>query len=774
MARLPTDADLGGLPSAESGRPVSSVDTTSIGSGMAAFGQGVSNLGTGIGSMARQQAAQVNDLENAKAKSDWLTKKVNLDSERESISDPDQLKAFDGRYQAALNSSAGLIGDARKRERFLVDHRPQLAQSNASVATQTRGLVRDRTIATTQTDLDSLQNAGLKATDEKTKAEVLDAGSQRIDALAHEGYISQQQAVALKKQFGDGYRVKVLQAMPAGERLQALRPINADAGARTAVDFFKSKGWTPEQAAAIAGGLFVESRFNPGAVNPGDGADGSDSLGIGQWNAGRAKALKAFAAAKGKPYNDFQTQLEFVQHELETSEGKAAQKLRAATTVDDAATAFLHYERPKGFEGGLATASNGANRLRAARAYHGQLSGSGSGQRESMIAAGLPEDQKRIMADQAEAQIRQEERQAEIGRKQDLAKLTTDITDDLASVERTGQGLPPDRLTGDRIEQLAGEDARRQWDLERGRAYRIHEALDGIETLPEGEVERRLQKLEPKAGAEGFADDMKAYDRARAKADKFLNARRADPALASEAYPSVKEARQAAEYEDINGVRSITPSSAQNIIRSRLAAQGQLGIQEPMAVTKSEAAVIARQMRAIGEENPDQMRKFMEGLTRTYGEYSDEVLASAIQHQNVNRDLSVMATQILGKVSQGIMPTTSDMKKAESLIDAQSLSSIMPPPPLPQELRGRRDAFGAAQQRLIRQQAEQDAMEAARRGQVGDPTLATADGVSDIKRLIADPSLATEFDIKYNKGGPGIAQRVLEDYRRRTGIQPNG
>jgi Phage tail lysozyme len=121
------------------------------------------------------------------------------------------------------------------------------------------------------------------------------------------------------------------------------------------LQYYISKGWTPAQAAGIMGNLIHESggRLNPAAVNPGDGTDGSDSIGIGQWNGQRAANLKSFAAAQGKSWQDFGVQLAFVQHELETSEGAAGQRLKAAQSPQDAAAAFaLGYERPQGFQSG--------------------------------------------------------------------------------------------------------------------------------------------------------------------------------------------------------------------------------------------------------------------------------------------------------------------------------------------------------------------------------------------------------------------------------------
>lgn len=118
---------------------------------------------------------------------------------------------------------------------------------------------------------------------------------------------------------------------------------------RAAFDYFVSQGLAPHQAAGIVGNLQGESgqNLNPNAVNRGDGRDGSNSIGIGQWNGSRAQALRAFAESKGVPWNDINTQLEFLHSELKGPEAKAYQGVLAAQNPEEAARAFLGYERPK-------------------------------------------------------------------------------------------------------------------------------------------------------------------------------------------------------------------------------------------------------------------------------------------------------------------------------------------------------------------------------------------------------------------------------------------
>lgn len=110
-----------------------------------------------------------------------------------------------------------------------------------------------------------------------------------------------------------------------------------------AYDFFKSKGWSPVQAAAIVGHAMAESNLNPGIAG-----DSGAAFGVFQHN-DRKPALLKFLRDKGLPDNDFRGQLEFAQHELDTSEGFAAGKLRASTNIEEATAAFMHFERPQGY-----------------------------------------------------------------------------------------------------------------------------------------------------------------------------------------------------------------------------------------------------------------------------------------------------------------------------------------------------------------------------------------------------------------------------------------
>lgn len=148
-------------------------------------------------------------------------------------------------------------------------------------------------------------------------------------------------------------------------------------------DRLMAKGWTAEQAAGVTGAFIQESGLNAGIVG-----DQGISLGLGQWNNERQDALRAFAASTGKSATDLDTQIDFFDHEIRTSPGerRALNALTSARTVDEAAVAMMHYERPRGYTPDNPTAGHGwANRVAYSKHVYGL-----SGGNAAPIAAATP------------------------------------------------------------------------------------------------------------------------------------------------------------------------------------------------------------------------------------------------------------------------------------------------------------------------------------------------------------------------------------------------
>lgn len=162
---------------------------------------------------------------------------------------------------------------------------------------------------------------------------------------------------------------------PIADQANQLNALRGAQAAQQAFSFFTGKGYTPEQSAGIVGNLMHESGMNPSLSG-----DGGTSAGLAQFHNERLTALRQFAAERGQAPTDFQTQLQFIDSELHGKEGGTLAKLQGAKTPEQAAAAFIDYERPAGWTpenpaGGLGF----ANRQALARTVFDGKPSDGSG-----------------------------------------------------------------------------------------------------------------------------------------------------------------------------------------------------------------------------------------------------------------------------------------------------------------------------------------------------------------------------------------------------------
>jgi peptidoglycan hydrolase-like protein with peptidoglycan-binding domain len=119
----------------------------------------------------------------------------------------------------------------------------------------------------------------------------------------------------------------------------------ATGSAKDAVQFFISKGWSPEQAAGIVGNLQAESGANLRTDAVGDGGQ---AYGIAQWHPPRQEDFRK-VFGKDIRKSNFKEQLEFIQWELNNTEAKAGEIVKKAKTAEEAAWLFdKYYERSSG------------------------------------------------------------------------------------------------------------------------------------------------------------------------------------------------------------------------------------------------------------------------------------------------------------------------------------------------------------------------------------------------------------------------------------------
>jgi len=133
---------------------------------------------------------------------------------------------------------------------------------------------------------------------------------------------------------------------------------SGNTGAIKAFNYFKSKGYTAFQAAAIVGNLLQENRaMNPTLTNS------IGRKGIAQWDENRWSRLESFASKNGLDPNTLEAQLQFIHHEIKTGDGgMSIQSFKATQNLEEATILFRKkYERPGEAE------ANDSQRIRFAR-----------------------------------------------------------------------------------------------------------------------------------------------------------------------------------------------------------------------------------------------------------------------------------------------------------------------------------------------------------------------------------------------------------------------
>jgi len=250
-----------------------------------------------------------------------------------------------------------------------------------------------------QQGVDLIENSGLPA---------LEKDVAKTNWLAKADEALFQTKMAKDPEFAGKARAALGLAPPVSNTIPAMAPDQAGR-AMQAMSFFTGKGYTKEQAAGIVGNLIQESGLRPsGAVG-----DNGTAFGIAQWRGERLTRLKRFANANGKHWEDFETQLAFVDMELQSHETDAYRNLKAARTVDEATAAFIGYERPAGWSRGNPRGGHGwSNRVGHAAKIAGVDVPAMPQPQADPSFANIPLDRRLVLANQADAQVGEMQRAA--------------------------------------------------------------------------------------------------------------------------------------------------------------------------------------------------------------------------------------------------------------------------------------------------------------------------------------------------------------------------
>lgn len=228
MAKLPGELELGPIPTAAPARPVGSYDVSGFARGGQALAQGAQQLGKGVataGEGVGGYTLDANRWDYAKAHSDFLSRKIDLTAdlaEDRNYAADDAGKTMPQRYGDRLKDlqarSAELITDPRTRERFMFSTQPQVEEGLKTAESHARGLENDANTAYVEEQGPNFAGKAVAATDDNTRAQIIDTYHELINGLVAKGARTQTQALAMKQAWAQQYATTdVLAARNSGD-----------------------------------------------------------------------------------------------------------------------------------------------------------------------------------------------------------------------------------------------------------------------------------------------------------------------------------------------------------------------------------------------------------------------------------------------------------------------------------------------------------------------------------------------------------------------------
>ena len=228
-------------------------------------------------------------------------------------------------------SKTGLNTD--KASKSAKNHGKQMKESVYIADTYAEALEQ---LNTALEKLNSIKNNYSKHSNEYRKAI-----QQEISLLQQKARLLEDQRKTLQQQINSG-RVQQTGIIQVDTNTKAIGNSISD----RIWNFLKSKGFSDTVVAGIMGNLKMESNLNPSAVNRSSGA-----YGIAQWLGSRKTALSNFARSRGTSMNDLQTQLDFLWKELNSTEKRTLNYLRANQNASASTIAAMFdklFERSEG------------------------------------------------------------------------------------------------------------------------------------------------------------------------------------------------------------------------------------------------------------------------------------------------------------------------------------------------------------------------------------------------------------------------------------------
>jgi uncharacterized protein (TIGR02594 family) len=488
MPRLPSDEVLGGLPSANSGRPIASFDTSAPARAMSDLGQGIKNLGSGIAKGIESFTEDRDNLALNKAKAGWLTDKVAYDEEVANERDPAKLEAAPQRLVEIANKWRGTLSNPRHQEAWDNDMAPKLAVAGVNVRDKVRSITKDNELADADDLADMMRQIGADPNQsEENREAALEVMNERIDQLQERGYLTAVEATNRRQAWARKYAWSSIRAMAPADRVVAMGDGTTPADVAKAYDGMTESGHadTLMELFRKTGGQVIDPRETAWCAAFVDAILGASG------KAKRGSLRAADFLNYGTP-TDAPSKGDVVVFKPQAAGSSGhvgfvvgvnpdgSVRYIAGNDSNKVQETTLPLSEVAGFrippEAGKSPLPTGASQEFGDKVAKRALD-AGRNTRAARMADFLDPDDRIRLRKEAEAELSRQSRDDVSRRKELDAIVKDDVAADLLSIEKTG--VEREGLTREKVVAALGPVAAAEWEANRGRARKFYEAFEG-------------------------------------------------------------------------------------------------------------------------------------------------------------------------------------------------------------------------------------------------------------------------------------------------------
>lgn len=242
----------------DSGRSVARYDTTAVGEGLASFGQGMDHAAGSLVKVAEKE----DQLDIARAKSNFLTKKIELDSAySKDTGYTDLTKRYEADIRRIHDESASFIPSARKRELFTLSTADDVAKGIAHSVGLARKQEADANIADANTRMKQIRDAALQTDDDAERGKLIDSGSQILQGLVDRGFITREGMRATWDAWRTDYAKSWVGIQPPEKQVEVLGDAPKSEGqVLDRILRIEGRGKNPKSS-AVGAGQFIKSTW---------------------------------------------------------------------------------------------------------------------------------------------------------------------------------------------------------------------------------------------------------------------------------------------------------------------------------------------------------------------------------------------------------------------------------------------------------------------------------------------------------------------------------